>query len=158
MAESGMVKAGIIDILVDSFGWVVGKALLFALAVVAGFGMGVIALAAGTAAGGGGFGFASINPGIHTHLVVVASLLPLVACVFWAGMWFVRSENAGAREWGVIAGIHTILLVACFTAALPSGWLSKAAAWGLALAMPLMLGTGLWVFQQWRMSRWTRKT
>ncbi len=148
------MKADIIDIFVDGCGWVLGKASLFALAIAMGIGMGAVALAAGTFTGGGGFGFARNAAPIYGHLIIVCVLLPLAVGIFWTGMWFVRSENTGVREWGIIAAVQALLVTGGFCTALPGGWLPQLAAWSLAIAMPAMLGAGLWSFQQWRVQRW----
>jgi len=128
------MKAGIIDIFAESFGWVLGKAAFFAMAVFLGIGIGASGLWVGTAISSGEFGFKSGEHPIHQYLSVVTAILPQVLVIFWAGMIFVRSENAAARHWVTIVGLEALTLTACFSRAIPGGWFSVVTAWMVTFA------------------------
>lgn len=131
------MKAGFIDLLLDSIGWVLLKTLVFALAIFAGVGIGMVALTVGTGLGGGGFGFDAGMP-IQGGLMYVLAVLPQVAFVFWAGMWFVRSENVEAKHWMIIAGLQAYLLTGCFMTAMPGGIFARVVA--IAVTTGLVIG------------------
>lgn len=131
------MKAGFIDLLLDSVGWVLLKTFVFALAIFAGVGIGILALIIGTSVGGGRFGFESGMP-VQGGLRWVMALLPQVAFVFWGGMWFVRSENVEAKHWTIVAGLQAFLLTACLLTALPGGVFTRVVA--LAVTTGLMIG------------------
>ena len=128
------MKAGIIDIFAESFGWVLGKTTLYAMAVGTGIGIGACALWAGTAAGSGELRF-DAAPGIHQHLAMVTAILPQVLVAFWMGMVFVRSENADAKHWVSVVALEALVMTACFSRAIPGGWLAQFAAWMVAVAL-----------------------
>ena len=131
------MKAGFIDLLLDSIGWVLVKALIFALAILTGVGIATLALMVGTGVGGGGFGFETGMP-IQEGLMWVLAILPQVALVFWSGMWFMRSENVEARHWAIIAGLQAYLLTGCLMTAMPGGVFPRVVA--VAVTTALMIG------------------
>lgn len=123
------MKSGIIDIFAESLGWVLGKASLFALAVLLGIGIGGLALMAGTSVGGGEFRFDSGDNPIHQQLSVVTAILPQVLVVFWAGIIFVRSEQASVYHWVAIIALEALAMTASFSRAIPGGWMAQTVAW-----------------------------
>ena len=127
------MKSGIIDIFAESFGWVLGKTALFAIAVFLGVGIGGLALMAGTSAGAGEFRFDSGDLPIHQHLSVVTAILPQVLVIFWAGIIFVKSEQASAYHWVTVIGLEALAMTGSFSRALPEGWLSQMTAWTVAI-------------------------
>jgi hypothetical protein len=131
------MKAGFIDLLLDSIGWVLLKTLIFALAILAGIGIGMLALTVGTALAGGNFGFEYEMP-VQGGLMWVMAILPQIAFVFWGGMWFVRSENVEAKHWTMIAGLQAFLLTGFLMAAMPGGLFTKVVAF--AVTTGLMIG------------------
>ena len=128
------MKAGIIDIFADSFGWVLGKTTLFAMAVFLGLGIGASGLWLGTIVGSGEFRFESGSKPIHQQLSVVTAILPQVLVIFWAGMVFVRSEKAAVRHWVTIVGLEALTMTACCARAIPGGWFAVMAAWMATIA------------------------
>lgn len=127
------MKAGFIDILLGSMCWVLGRAALFALAILAGIGLGGFALWAATSAAGGGFGFPQGSHPVHHYLIWIAALIPQLLLLFWAGILFVRSEGMEMKHWGRVAALQALLMVFCFSRALPDGWLAQTVAWGIVL-------------------------
>lgn len=127
------MKSGIIDIFAESLGWVLGKASLFAMAVILGVGIGGLALMAGTSVGGGAFRFDSGDLPIHQYLSVVTAILPQVLVIFMAGFIFVKAENASANHWVTVVGLEAVAMTACFSRALPGGLLAQMAAWSVAI-------------------------
>jgi hypothetical protein len=133
------MKAGFIDLLLDSIGWVLLKTLVFALAIFAGVGIGMVALMVGTGLGGGEFGFdSSAAMPVQGGLMWVMALLPQVGFVFWAGMWFVRSEKVEAKHWTIVAGVQAFLMTGCLMTALPGGIFPRIVAF--AVTTGLMIG------------------
>jgi hypothetical protein len=152
--DSGIMKAGFIDLLLDSIGWVLVKAWVFALAILTGVGMAILALMAGTAVGGGGFGFAAgSGMPIQEGLMWVLALLPQVAFVFWAGMYFVRSENVEARHWTIIAGLQAYLLTGCLMMAMPGGIFARVVAVAVTTALMIGLSRGVKKFGNFQYRR-----
>jgi hypothetical protein len=132
------MKAGFIELLVDSIGWVLLKTLVFALAILAGLGIGIVALMVGAGVGGGGFG-SGAELSVQDGLMWVMAILPQVGFVFWSGMWFVRSENVEAKHWMILAGVQAYLLTGCLmTIVLPMGIFQKIVA--MAVTTALMIG------------------
>jgi hypothetical protein len=127
------MKSGIIDIFADAFGWVLGKAAFFALAVVTGVVIGAAGLWAGTEAGDGGFGFREIAS-VPGFLMWVSAILPQGVLLFWAGMIFVRSEDVEAKHWGRLAAMQAILLAGCCSRGIPGGFLPPVVTWSVVLA------------------------
>jgi len=123
------MKAGIIDIFAESFGWVIGKATAFSFAVMAGVGIGLAALMAGSAVGGAPISFYGPAAGMKEYLTYVTAILPQVIVLFWAGMIFVKSEKAEARHWLGVVALEAIFLTASFSRAIPGGVLAQVAAW-----------------------------
>ena len=131
------MKSGFLDLLLATAGWVVGKTFLFALAALTGVAIGAASLWAGTIAGGGGFGFGSgaEEGAIFSHLTTVVAVLPQCIILFWAAMFYVRSEKAGGREWLMIAAAEALLLTGCFTLALPGGSGAPIIAWCVCIGL-----------------------
>lgn len=127
------MKAGIIDIFADTFGWVLGKAAIFAVAILLGVGIGACALSAGTAVGTGGFGFRGGSHPIHGQLSVVTAILPQIFVIFWAGMAFVRSEKAEGKHWVGVIAMEALAMTGCFAAAMPGGLIPQIAAWSVVI-------------------------
>ncbi|MCW1922060.1 hypothetical protein OKA05_05815 [Luteolibacter arcticus] len=136
------MKSGIIDIFADAFGWVLGKAGLFVLAVVTGVLIGAAGLWAGTKTGDGAFGFREVAS-VPGFLMWVGAILPQGVLMFWAGMIFVRSESVEAKHWGQLAAIQAILLTLCCSKGLPEGLLSRVVAWSVVFAGVAAVTTGL---------------
>jgi hypothetical protein len=147
------MKAGIIDLFVDSFGWVLGKTFLFALAVMTGMAIGGFALWAGTKTGGDAFGFNGGEASIFSHLASVIAILPQIVLLFWAGMVFVRSEGAEMRHWGYVASLEALLLTVCFSKALPGGVGAQIVAWTVTLVSIGVLRVCLRKIEGWKMQR-----
>jgi len=131
---------------------VVGKAFLFAIAVMAGIAISGISLWAGTYAGGGEFGFEAGKP-IQEHLKVVMAVLPQIILLLWAGMLFVRSEKAGPRHWMIVAGFEALLMTGCFAAALPGGLLAQLVTWMVVITLIGGLATSVEASQTWQARR-----
>jgi vacuolar-type H+-ATPase subunit I/STV1 len=146
------MKSGIIDIFVDAFGWVLGKAGLFVLAILTGLSVGASGLWAGTMMAGGSFGFQAEKP-IFEHLTWVSAILPQVLLMFWAGMVFVRSEAAEAKHWGQVAAMQALLLTVCCSGALPDGLFPRVVAWSIVLAGIAAVVAGLHGVEGWRQRR-----
>jgi hypothetical protein len=127
------MKSGIIDIFADAFGWVLGKAGLFVLAVVTGVVIGAAGLWAGTRMGDGGFGFRDVAS-VPGFLMWVSAILPQGVLLFWAGMIFVRSEDVEAKHWGRLVAMQAILLAGCCSRGLPDGILPPVVAWSVVFA------------------------
>jgi hypothetical protein len=146
------MKSGIIDIFLEAFGWVLGKAGLFVLAILTGLALGGLGLWAGAMTAGGNFGFPASAP-IYEHLTWVSAILPQVILLFWAGMIFVRSEAVEGKHWGQVAALQALLLTACCSGALPDGWLPRAVAWSVVLAGIAAMTFGLRRLEGWRQRR-----
>ncbi|WP_367870108.1 hypothetical protein [Luteolibacter sp. Populi] len=129
------MKSGFLDLLLATAGWVVGKTCLFALAALTGIAIGAVALWAGTMAGGGGFGFPTGESPIFGQLSTVIALLAQGVILFWAAMFYVRSEKAGGREWLMIAAGEALLLTGCFSLALPGGLGASIVSWCVCLGL-----------------------
>lgn len=129
------MKAGFIDLLLSTIGWVVGKTALFALAVMLGIVTGGAGLWLGTMAGQGDFGFRAGDLPIFGYLTVVGAILPQVLLMLWAGFCYVRSEKAGAWEWLRVVALQAALMLICFALAMPTGILPQLVAWGVVLGL-----------------------
>jgi hypothetical protein len=129
------MKAGFIDLLLSTIGWVVGKTALFALAVMLGIVTGGAGLWLGSMAGDGGFGFRAGDQAIFGYLSVVGAILPQVVLMLWAGISYVRSEKAGAWAWLRVVAMQAALMLICFALAMPEGILPQVIAWGVALGL-----------------------
>jgi hypothetical protein len=132
------MKAGFIELLVESIGWVLVKTLVFALAILAGVGIGIVALMIGAALDGGGFGSGG-ELSVQDGLMWVMALLPQVGFVFWSGMWFVRSENVEAKHWTILAGVQAFLLTGCLMIVLPMGIFPKIVAFAVTTGLVIGL-------------------
>lgn len=137
------MKAGFIDLLLSTIGWVVGKTALFALAVMLGILTGGAGLWLGTMAGNGSFGFRAGELPIFGYLTVVGAILPQVLLMLWAGFAYVRSEKAGAWEWLRVVALQAALMLICFALAMPEGILPQLVAWTVALGLLALMAKGL---------------
>jgi hypothetical protein len=146
------MKSGIIDIFIDAFGWVLGKAGLFVLAIATGVAIGASALRAGTMSGGGVFGFRDVAS-IPGFLMWVSAILPQGVLLFWAGMIFVRSETVEGKHWGQLAALQAILLTACCSKGLPGGFFPPVVAWSVVFAGIAAVMAGLRRLEGWRQRR-----
>ncbi|WP_035611653.1 hypothetical protein [Haloferula sp. BvORR071] len=123
------MKSGFLDLLIGTTAWVVGKTALFGLATILGLLTGGAGLWAGTALGSGNFGFRAGDLPIFGYLTVVGAVLPQFLLMLIAGYRYVRSEEAGAREWLQLVALQAALLLICFALALPEGLLPQIVAW-----------------------------
>lgn len=138
------MKAGFIELLVDSIGWVLLKALVFAMAILSGAGIGVLSLMAGTALAKGSFGYAGGSEvGIQGGLMYVLAVLPIIAFVFWTGMWFIRSENVEAKHWNILATLQAFMITGIFIMAIPGGIFPKVAAVLITVTLTTALRRGV---------------
>jgi hypothetical protein len=147
-----IMKAGIIDIFLDSFGWVLGKTTVFAFAVMLGVAIGSCALFAGTRVGGGELEFSPGALPIYQYLGVVTAILPQLLVVFWAGMVFVRSESASAGHWVSIVAAEALVLTGCFSRALP-GTLAQVVAWIVTLSLIGGVAAIISKLEHWKVKR-----
>ena len=129
------MKSGFLDLLLSTAGWVVGKTALFFLAIILGIITGGTGLWLGTMVGQGEFGFRAGDNPIFGYLTVVGAILPQVLLMVWAGIIYVRSEEAGAWQWLRVVAMEAGLLLICFALAMPSGILPQVVAWGAALGL-----------------------
>jgi hypothetical protein len=145
------MKGDVIEVLAGTFGWVFGKAFLFALAVAGGV------LATGLAVPASGhLVSAAALPYLPVRSVVlgVALVLLLLFGVIFSGIWFVRSESAGWRAWlGILLGQAAVLLAA-YSVVWQPGLPVVLVSAGLVAVLGTMVGAALWYAEAWRTSRW----
>jgi len=147
------MKAGIIDILLDAFGWVGGKAALFYLAIFTGAGMGALALLAGMKVGKGfDYPITGDNPIAQAAPGFVVGV-PQFALLFGVALWWVRSEKVGVRSWAVIAGVEAAL-VTLFLLPGISGVFPLIVTMTVLIAETVILAKGVIAFRVLQVRRW----
>lgn len=75
----------------------------------------------------------------------------------FAFLYFVRSESAGHRAWGIIVGVESLMVMLGWCKyPIQSGWPIASAwfTWALILAM---VETGVWLLHQHQVNTWARE-
>jgi hypothetical protein len=142
------MKSGFLDLLLETCGWVVGKAFLFYFGVAAGIGMALFSIWLS----GGGLSFAA--PGSFLALATWSLILLQFAGVFITSLWWVRSEKTGVTSWAVIASIVAALFVLLYSGN-GSSIFSRIGVWALLACCIAGLFKGMRAFRQWQVTRWT---
>ncbi len=146
------MKGDVIEVFGDTFAWVFGKAFLFFVAVVTGIGIGVASIAASSLLGTGSAPVVSFADGRLVY--VIGCIVPALFAVIFAGMWFVRSDEAGWLAWSGLAAAQAALLGAAYSTIFRPGLAALATLWGLLVVCSAMLAVALWCWQIWRTNRW----
>ncbi len=145
------------DILAGTFGRIVVQVFLFVSAVWVGCSLGALALVVG----------ACISTSYHA-LGGLASVLisPLLLCSAWlipnivvlgGGMgYFLISENAGFKAWGVVVAFESFFVMAGWSMDLQTAW-PITMAWLAWLVLLGMVETGVWLIRQMLTNRWARE-
>ncbi|MES2921320.1 MAG: hypothetical protein V4819_07230 [Verrucomicrobiota bacterium] len=145
------------DILANAFGRIVRQCLLFASAVWIGSMVGGLALVIGI--GGHSWHDALMNLNrvwASPLLLGTAWMVPNIIPLLGGLGYFVVSESAGFKAWGVVAALESFFVMAGWAMELKDP-ISIAIAWGAWLVLLVMLETGVWLIWQMLRNRWARQ-
>ncbi len=83
-------------------------------------------------------------------------LFPNVVVLAGGAGYFITSENAGFRAWGILAGLESFFVIAGWSMDLKSAW-PIAIVWVSWLIILGVLETGVWLIRQMLTNRWVRE-
>jgi hypothetical protein len=145
------------DVFAGVFGSILGRALLFLLAVWLGCSIG----AAGSIVGAMLLERAFLIEGLHllwASPILIFSVWGLLNIPFllFAFIYFIRSEDAGFRAWGIIVGVESLMVMAGWASYFAREWLPITAAWLTWALLLTMVETGVWLIYQAGVNAWAR--
>ena len=145
------------DILASTFGRVVVQAFLFASAVWVGCVLGALALVAGGCGTSwhDALGWLA-NVWASPLLLFSAWLFPNIVVLAGGVGYFLISENAGFKAWGVVVALESFFVMAGWSMELKTAW-PIAIAWVSWLVLLGMVETGVWLVHRTLAKRWARE-
>jgi hypothetical protein len=145
------------DVFAGVFGSILGRSILFVLAVWLGCAIGAAGLIVGMMV---------LERSIMLHQLHYLWASPLLIFSMWgllnipfllfSFIYFIRSENAGYRAWGIIVGVESLLVMAGWAGDFAKEWLPITAAWLTWALILAMVETGVWLIYQAGVNSWAR--
>jgi hypothetical protein len=83
-------------------------------------------------------------------------LLPNIVVLCGGVGYFLVSENAGFKAWGVVVALESFFVIAGWSMKLKTVW-PITVAWVAWLVLLVMVETGVWLVRQMLTNRWARK-
>jgi hypothetical protein len=145
------------DILASTFGRVLVQVFLFASAVWVGCALGALALVAGTCATSWHDALLWLSRVWASPLLLFSVwLLPNIVVLCGGAGYFLVSENAGFKAWGVVVALESFFVMAGWSMDLKTAG-PIAIAWVSWLVLLAMVETGVWLVRQMLTNRWARE-
>ena len=145
------------DILASTLGRILVQAFLFASAVWVGSTLGALALVAGVCVSSWHDALLWLTRVWASPLLLFSVwLFPNVIVLAGGVGYFLVSENAGFKAWGVVVALESFFVMAGWSMDLKSAW-PIAIAWISWLVLLGMVETGVWLVRQMLANRWARQ-
>ena len=146
------------DIFAAAVGSVIGRFILFMIAVWVGCTVGGAGIVAGSIAEDWGWPADTIRWLWAAPLLLFSSwaLLNVPFLIYWL-MRFVRSEGDGYVAWGVVIAVESLVVMLGWLRDFVHGWLPLTVAWIFWFVVLVMAGTGLWMIRQHCINCWARE-
>ncbi len=154
---NGLMDLDVEDIIAGAVGSVLGRMVLFLVAVWLGSCVGGAGIAAGTMA--------------EMGTLLVPTLLwmwagPLLLFSSWAFinipflmyflMRFVRGDGDSYLTWGIVIGVQALVVMLGWVRDFVEGWVPMIVAWTTWSVLLTMIGTGIWLVRQHLINLWAR--
>ena len=146
------------DIFAGVFGSIIARGILFLLAVWIGCSIGAGALMAGVFISEGSIQLENLGLYLVGSPLLIFSTWGLLNIPFllFAFIYFIRSEGAIYRAWGIVVGVESLAVMAGWASTFVIGWLPLVASWIIWAVLLGMLETGVWLIYQSRVNAWAR--
>lgn len=145
------------DIVAGAVGSVLGRMVLFVIAVWIGCSVGGAGIVAGSMAEAGTWQ-------VPTGLWLLAG--PLLLFSSWAFlnipfllyflMRFVRSEGDSYLTWGIVIAMEALVVMLGWVGDFVDGWVPMTISWTACTLLLVMMGTGIWLIRQHLINLWAR--
>lgn len=147
------------DVIAGALGSIIGRVILFALAVWLGCTLGGMSLIVGTIVQEGTWKLGEVYQWLWASPVLIFSQWGFLNFPFlmFSFIYFIFSEGAAHKAWGIILGVESLMVMLGWCKyPMQSGW-PIASAW-LTWAIILgMVETGVWLLHQHRVNTWARE-
>lgn len=145
------------DILASTFGRILVQVFLFASAVWVGCTLGALALVVGVCGTSWHDALGWLAKVWASPLLLFSAwLLPNIAVLCGGVGYFLVSENAGFKAWGVVVALESFFVMAGWPMDLKTVW-QIVIAWVSWLVLLGMVETGVWLVRQMLTNRWARE-
>jgi hypothetical protein len=145
------------DVMVGAFGRIAQQAMLFFAAVWIGSMAGGFALACGLGVGSFTEALKFLPKVLMGPGLLLNSWIALNSVVLLGGAaYFILSEDAGFKAWGILAGVESLFVMLGYTFWL-KGIFQISVAWSVWFALLVMMETGVWLIRQMLVDRWAHE-
>jgi len=147
------------DVLAGALSSIIGRAILFVFAMWLGCTIGGMSLIVGMIVQEGTWQLGGVYQWLWASPMLLFSQWGFLNFPFliFAFIYFIRSENAGYRAWGIILGVESLMVMLGWCKyPMQPGWpiVSAWLTWALVLAM---VETGVWLLYQHQVNIWARE-
>ncbi|MGL5018142.1 MAG: hypothetical protein ACRDBP_08425 [Luteolibacter sp.] len=145
------------DVIAGAVGSVLGRMVLFAVAVWLGCGIGGAGILAGSMAENGTWQVPMWWFLWGGPLLLFSTWAFLnIPFLFYFLMRFVRGDGDSYLRWGIVIGVQALVVMLGWVRDFAEGWVPLIVAWGTCLLLLIMIGTGIWLVRQHLINLWAR--
>lgn len=145
------------DIIAGAVGSVLGRMVLFGVAVWLGCCVGGTGIAAGSIAEAGTWRVPTLLWLWAGPLLLFSSWAFLnIPFLFYFLMRFVRGDGDSYLTWGIVIGMQALFVMLGWVRDFVDGWVPLIVAWTTCLMLLVMIGTGIWLVRQHLINLWAR--
>lgn len=145
------------DILAGAVASVLGRLVLFIVAVWLGCCVGGAGIVAGTMAENGSWRPESLLFLWAGPLLLFSTWAFLnIPVLFFFLLRFIRNDGDSYLNLGIVIGLQALVVMLGWSADFVDGWLPLVVAWATCLLLLTMIGTGLWLVRQHLINLWAR--
>jgi hypothetical protein len=147
------------DIFAGVFSSILGRWLLFIVAVWIGCWVGLTGLVAGSYSWGGRLDIEEVIERLALAPTLLLSLWGVLNVPFllFSFIYFIRSESVGYKAWGIVIGVESLTVMAGWARYKSGGGWELLVAWLAWLVVLVMVETGVWLIAQMVRNRWARQ-
>lgn len=155
--RNGFVQLDVEDVLASAVGSMLGRLVLFGVAVWIGCAVGGAAMTAGRMTERESLELGEPDWLWECPLLLVSSWLILnVPFLLICLLRFVRNEGDGFLLWGVVVAGESLAAMAGWTGEVLDGWMPRTVAWVVWALILAMAGSGIWLLRQHSINCWAR--
>jgi hypothetical protein len=145
------------DIITGAVGSVLGRLVLFVVAVWLGCCVGGAGIAAGSLVEGGTSPMQTLLWLWAGPLLLFSSWAFLnIPVTFYFLMRFIRGDGDSYLTWGIVIGMQALVVMLGWVRDFVDGWVPLTVAWTTCVMLLVMIGTGIWLVRQHLINLWAR--
>ena len=154
---NGFMDLDVEDIITGAVGSVLGRFVLFLVAVWLGCSVGGAGIAAGDMAESGTWQVPTLFWLGAGPLLLFSSWAFLnIPFLMYFLMRFVRGDGDSYLTWGIVIGVQALVVMLGWVGDFVEKWVPMIIAWTTWLVLLVMIGTGIWLVRQHLINLWAR--